>query len=71
MDWMECELVERVEGKMGGRPVIQGTRIEPETIVVYAENGYTPEQILAEYPTLTVDTIRRVLAFAARRQPAA
>jgi uncharacterized protein (DUF433 family) len=62
--WEGCELVERVDGKMGGRPVIKGTRIEPKTILNYEEYGYTPEQTQAEYPTLPLDTIRKLLAFA-------
>jgi uncharacterized protein (DUF433 family) len=33
ISWEECGLVERVEGKMGGRPVIKGMRVQPEIIV--------------------------------------
>jgi uncharacterized protein (DUF433 family) len=69
MNWTGCEMVEQVPGKMGGRPVIKGTRIEPETILVYEEHGYTPEQTHAEYPTVSVETIRKIRAFAAKHQP--
>jgi uncharacterized protein (DUF433 family) len=31
--WDGCDEVERVNGKMGGRPVVKGTRIEPETLI--------------------------------------
>jgi uncharacterized protein (DUF433 family) len=64
MNWIECEEVEAVPGKMGGRPVIKGTRIEPETVLVYEEHGYTPEETQADYPTLSIDTILRIRAFA-------
>ena len=44
MDWTGCDLVERVPGKVGGRPVIKGTRIEPDFLLVEAELGRSPEQ---------------------------
>ena len=47
MDWSGCEYVERVPGKVGGRPVIQGTRIESDLSLVEAELCREPEQILA------------------------
>jgi uncharacterized protein (DUF433 family) len=37
MDWEGCEHVERVAGKVGGRPVIKGTRIEPDLLLVEAD----------------------------------
>jgi hypothetical protein len=33
IDWTGCELVERVFGKVSGRPVVRGTRILADTIV--------------------------------------
>lgn len=69
MEWTECDLVERVDGKMGGSPVIKGTRIEPEVILVDEEYGRTPEQTHASYPTLSIDTILKIRAFAHRHQP--
>lgn len=63
IDWAACELVERVAGKMGGRPVISGTRIEPETIVQDFEMGSPIEEIHDNFPTVPVDTIRKLLAF--------
>ena len=68
MDWTDCELVEQVPGKMGGRPVIKGTRIEPETVIVDEEYGRTPEQTHASFPTLSIETIRAILAFAHKQQ---
>lgn len=64
MDWTGCDLVEQVAGKMGGRPVIKGTRIEPETVVIEEECGRTPEQTNADFPTLSVDIILKIRAFA-------
>jgi uncharacterized protein (DUF433 family) len=69
IDWEGCDLIERVSGKMGGRPLISGTRIEPNTIVVYEAHGCTPEQTHADYPMVSVDTIKKIRAFAAMHQP--
>lgn len=68
MEWSDCEFVERVPGKMGGRPVVKGTRIEPEVILIDEECGRTPEQTHESYPTLPIDTIRKIRAFAHRHQ---
>lgn len=70
MDWAECDLVEQVAGKMGGRPVIKRTRIEPETVVVDEEYGRTPEQTHADFPTLSIDTILKIRAYAHKRRQA-
>jgi uncharacterized protein (DUF433 family) len=68
VDWLECSEIEAVPGKMGGRPVVKGTRIEPEAILVDEEYGRTPEQTHDSYPTLSVETIHRVRAFAHKHQ---
>ncbi len=69
IDWAQCELVERVPGKMGGRPVIKGTRIEPDTIVQDFELGSPVEEIHENFPTLPVETIKELLAFADAYDP--
>ncbi|RXH55203.1 DUF433 domain-containing protein [Granulicella sibirica] len=68
MNWLDCDQIEAVPGKVGGRPVIKGTRIEPEVLVVEAEYGRTPEETLADFPTLQIETIRAIQAFAAKQQ---
>jgi len=49
IDWTGCELVERIPGKVSGRPVIRGTRILADTIVQDAELGSPLEEILENY----------------------
>lgn len=68
MDWEACGLALRAPGKMGGRPVIKGTRIEPETIIIDEEYGSTAEQTHASFPTLSLETILRVREFAHKHQ---
>jgi uncharacterized protein (DUF433 family) len=67
--WDDCDLVERVEGRCGGRPTIKGTRIEPDTIVIDAELGSTPEEIQESFPHLPLGTIKGILDYAQKHQP--
>jgi uncharacterized protein (DUF433 family) len=50
---------------MGGVPCIAGTRIPVTTIVGILGQGYSVDQVLAEYPTLTRDDILAGLRYAA------
>jgi len=69
MDWTGCDLVERVEGKVSGRPVVKGTRILADTIVEDFELGSPVEEIAENYPSLPADKIRELIAFANSHQP--
>jgi len=68
MDWRDCSEIEVVPGKVGGRPVIKGTRVEPDVILVDEEHGRTAEQTHASFPTVPVDTILKIRAFARSHQ---
>jgi uncharacterized protein (DUF433 family) len=50
---------------MMGKPVIRGTRITVEHILRCLAAGDSEEQLLSDYPRLTVDDIRAAQAFAA------
>jgi uncharacterized protein (DUF433 family) len=69
MDWTDCDVIEQMPGKMGGRPVVKGTRIEPDTLVTDYDLGSPIEEIHENFPTIPVDTIRKVIAFAHKHQP--
>ena len=49
----------------GGAPVIKGTRVTLRTILASLAEGATIEDILKDFPTLTEDDVRAVIAFAA------
>jgi uncharacterized protein (DUF433 family) len=49
----------------GGQPVFRGTRVPLRTILASLAEGDTPEEILADFPTLTAEDIRAAIAFAA------
>lgn len=51
--------------------VFAGTRIPAAAIVRYAEAGFTPEQIVAEYPDLTLADVEAALRQAERDRVAA
>ena len=51
---------------LGGKPVIEGTRISVEHVLGLLANGVTNEDIIADYPDLSEESIRAVLGYAAR-----
>lgn len=54
-------------GKRGGRPCIRGMRISVYDILGWLAAGMSAEQIVEEFPELTVQDIRAALAYAANR----
>jgi uncharacterized protein (DUF433 family) len=51
-----------------GKPSVRGTRITVGDVLSYLASGMREEQILADFPQLTIDDIRACLAFAAERE---
>jgi uncharacterized protein (DUF433 family) len=49
---------------MGGAPVVRGTRVPAETILAYLRAGRSSEEIFEDYPSLPVDGIEAVIAWA-------
>jgi uncharacterized protein (DUF433 family) len=64
IDWTQCELIERVPGKVSGRPVVRGTRILLEAIVGSYDLGETIEELHQGFPTLSLNQIKRLIEFA-------
>jgi len=64
IDWTGCELVERVPGKVSGRPIVRGTRILADTIVQDSELGSPLEEIQENYPDLPLAAIQQLISFA-------
>ena len=50
---------------MGGKPVIQGTRITVELVLDKLGRGMSPEELQAAYPHLAREDILAALRFAA------
>ena len=51
-----------------GRPCIKGTRISVYDVLSWLASGMSQEQIIKDYPELTLDDVRSCLAFAADRE---
>lgn len=49
----------------GGEPVIKGTRVTVRTVLASLAEGAKDEEILEDFPTLTEENVRAVIAFAA------
>jgi uncharacterized protein (DUF433 family) len=54
--------------KRSGQPCIRGLRITVRDVLEYLASGMSIEQILGDFPELTVEDIRACLAFAADRE---
>ncbi|HDN79784.1 MAG TPA: DUF433 domain-containing protein [Chloroflexi bacterium] len=65
---MEKNLLDRIviDPKIcHGKPCIRGTRIMVTVILDNLAEGMTPEEIVAEYPPLTIEDVRAAIAYAA------
>ena len=54
--------------KRSGKPCIRGTRMTVTDVLEYLAGGMTPEELVEEFPDLTLEDIRACLAFAADRE---
>lgn len=48
-----------------GKPCVKGTRIMVAVILDNLAEGLTPEEIVVEYPPLTLDDVRAAISYAA------
>ena len=48
-----------------GKPIIKGTRLSVELILNLLAEGWSIEEILENYPTLTLESLKAVFAFVA------
>jgi uncharacterized protein (DUF433 family) len=49
----------------GGEPVVTGTRVTVRTVLASLAEGMDTQELLLDFPTLSRDAIRAVIAFAA------
>ena len=55
--------IERTKAVVQNQPVISGTRIQVSSVRAFHEAGYTVEQIIDEYPTLSEEDVKAALAY--------
>ena len=51
---------------LGGKPIVDGTRLSVEHILGLLASGLSNEEIIKSYPILDEESIRAVLAYAAK-----
>lgn len=66
MDYTKIITIE--PDKCSGKPCVRGTRMKVTDVLEYLAGGMTPEEIVDEFPDLTLEDIRACLAFAADRE---
>jgi len=65
MDFNYTEYFERRAELCGGGLVVKGTRVPVRTLLASLAEGATEAEVLADFPTVTHDGLRAVIAFAA------
>ena len=63
MDYRDIITIE--PGKRSGKPCIRGMRMTVTDVLEYLASGMTEEEILDDFPDLTLEDIRACLSFAA------
>ena len=59
------EFIVRDPAVCGGLPVIKGTRVTLRTVLATLAEGASVQEILTDFPSLTEEAVRAVIAFAA------
>jgi uncharacterized protein (DUF433 family) len=62
---MQHDRIRQDPAVMVGKPVIAGTRITVELILRRLGNGDTPDEVVKDYPGLSLEDIRAAQRFAA------
>ena len=62
MDWRQY--IHSDLETLNGKPVVKGTRLSVEFLLGLFAAGWTEQQILDNYPTLTTDALRAIFAYA-------
>ncbi len=55
-------------GKRSGKPCIKGMRIIVSDVLGYLASGMSYDEVISDFPELTLEDIRACLAFAADRE---
>jgi uncharacterized protein (DUF433 family) len=55
--------------KRSGQPCIRGMRITVRDVLEYLSGGMSIDELLADFPELTLEDIRACLAYAAAQLP--
>lgn len=67
IDWTKCSLIETVPGRMSGQPVLRGTRVRPQDLLINREEGV---EWLARNHGIEPETIQTLFAYYDAHKPA-
>lgn len=56
------EIIMMDPGRLGGKPSIRGLRISVQSVLEYLASGMSEQDILRDFPELTLEDIRACLA---------
>lgn len=62
IDWRHCDIVESVPGRCGGVPVLKGTRLPVDAILVNYDGGLEPAEV-AEIFEIAKSDVRTILLY--------
>jgi uncharacterized protein (DUF433 family) len=62
------EIITLEDGKRSGKPCIRGMRIAVEDVLRWLASGMSFEDILNDFPELTLQDLQAALEFSAQRQ---
>jgi len=62
------EIIKRNPNKRFGKPCIRETRISVYDVLSWLAAGMSNEEIIEDFPELTIDDIKACLAYAADRE---
>ena len=65
MDWTGCRFVESVPDRLSGVPVVVGSRVQANAILIKLDDGISADDV-ADLFELDENSVRGVLAFAGR-----
>ena len=65
MKFNYLDFFEQKTDRCGGELVVKGTRVTVRTLLASLAEGGSVDEILADFPTVSRDAIRAVIAFAA------
>ncbi len=63
VDWRQ--FIHSDKAVLAGKPVVRGTRLAVDFILGLFAAGWTEQEVLENYPTLTLEGVRAVFAYAA------
>lgn len=66
MSYQDC--IEITPGKRSGKPCVTQTRITVYDVLGWLSQGMTAQEIIEDYPELSVEQIQACLAYAAERE---